>query len=346
MRASLSPEQRIAFDEVAAVESRWLTRVGGQEHARLRAVVQRAFTPRRIAELELATRTYLGEMLAEIAGSGGDIDLMPFAYRLPLMIIGDLLGVPGAERELIHGWSRRIARNLGSYKLDLMLDAHAAYREFTAYIEDAILQRRGVEPESDLLAALVGAEQEQRLTPAEIVSMFIVLLFAGHETTTNLIGTGLAELLRHPRQWSLLTADPGRAPDAVEELLRFVSPIQWNLRQATEPVELRGYQVRAGQDVQIILAAANRDPEVFFRPMELNISRADAARHLAFGFGPHFCLGAALARLEGRIVFETLAARCPDLELAAPQLSWEGTANLRRLSALPVRVGPVGVALP
>jgi cytochrome P450 len=279
-------------------------------------------------------------MLAELPRENDVVDLMPLAYRVPLMIVGDLLGAPAGDREQIHSWSRRIAGNLGTYEVETLLDAHAAYREFSAYVDSLVAGHRGRSGEStDLVSALVGAEEEQRLTTQDLVSMFIVLLFAGHETTSNLISIGLYELLRRRDEWAQLTADPTVAAAAVEELLRFVSPVQWNLRQAMAEVDVRGVRIRAGQDVQVILASANRDPEVFKRPDELDLDRPDAAQHIAFGYGAHFCLGSALARLEGRIVLGTLAARYPELTLATENLEWTGTANLRRLRALPVRLG-------
>jgi cytochrome P450 len=339
-RAELAPADRQAFDEVAAIESKWLTRVGGDEHARLRAAAHRAFTPRRIAELEVIAQAYVDELLADLGGGRDDVvDLMPLAYRVPLAVVCDLLGAPRSDWQQIYGWSRRIAANLGAFRRDTLLDAHAAYREFAAYVDDVLARRGQSGSGSELVAALADAEQDERLTTEELVSMYIVLLFAGHETTTNLIGTGLYELLSAPAQWRALAAEPERARDAVEELLRFVSPIQWNLRQATTATTIGGHPVDAGQDVQVVIASANRDPDVFDDPDELDIGRADVGAHLAFGYGAHFCLGASLARLEGRIALETLARRFPSLELAAEPARWEGSANLRRLARLSVRLG-------
>jgi cytochrome P450 len=184
------------------------------------------------------------------------------------------------------------------------------------------------------------AHEGDRLADQELTAMFVILLFAGHETTTNLIGNGLVELMRHRDQWERLCADPSLVPAAVEELLRWVTPVQWLGRVATEPFELEGVQIEAGQTVFPILAAANRDPAAFRNPERLDISRPDAKNHLALGFGPHFCIGNALARLEGTVAFATLARRFPGLELADEHLGWRGNAMLRGLEALPVRLGP------
>jgi cytochrome P450 len=189
------------------------------------------------------------------------------------------------------------------------------------------------------VTALMQAQEGDRLADQELTAMFVVLLFAGHETTTNLIGIGLVELLRHRDQWERLCADPSLAASATEELLRWVTPVQWLGRVVTEPFELEGVRLERGQSVFPILAAANRDPEAFADPNRLDITRPDARNHLALGFGPHFCIGNALARLEGTVAFGTLARRFPELELAEDELGWRGNAMLRGLTALPVRLG-------
>jgi cytochrome P450 len=219
------------------------------------------------------------------------------------------------------------------------MDAHAAMAEFRHYVEDVVLPERRRRPGTDLVSALMQAHEGERLADQELTAMFVVLLFAGHETTTNLIGNGLVELMRHRDQWELLCADPSLAGNATEELLRWVTPVQWLGRVAMQPFDIDGVRVDAGQTVFPILAAANRDPAAFDEPERLDITRADAKNHLALGFGPHFCIGNALARLEGTIAFSTLAKRFPDIELAEEDLSWRGNAMLRGLSALPMRPG-------
>ena len=169
--------------------------------------------------------------------------------------------------------------------------------------------------------------------------MFIVLLFAGHETTTNLLGTGLLELLRHPDQWALLREDPELAPSAIEELLRWVTPIQWLAPVATQDTELAGQPVGEGDTVVAVLACANRDPDVFARADQLDITRSDSREHLSLGLGPHFCLGASLTRLEGKIVFDTLLRRFPEIALAEETLDWQGSSMFRGLAGLPVELG-------
>ena len=224
-----------------------------------------------------------------------------------------------------------------------MIDAHHAIEEFRAYVGGVIARHRA-DPDagSELVAALLGAEGEEQLSEDELAAMFVVLLFAGHETTTNLISIGLVELLRERDQWELLCRDPSLVPGAVEELLRWVTPVQWEQRLVVEDVELGGALLERGQTVLTMLAGANRDPEVFERADELDITREDARKHLSFGHGPHFCLGASLARLEGEIAFTELTRRFPDIELAVDpgELVFQGAAMMRQLRALPVRLRP------
>ena len=337
IRAGLPPEAQAAFDAIAAFQGLQVSRTEGADHERLRRIAHRAFTPRRIADMEAAIARFRDELLDALPRDDL-VDLMPFAYRLPLLVVCDLLGVPEeGEREAIRQWGNRIARHLGSTDAGLVIDAHRAILEFRAYV-DTVIARHHDDParSSDLVAALLDAEEDERLTDDELAAMFVVLLFAGHETTTNLISIGLLDLLRHPDQWRLLVEDPSVAENAVEELLRRVTPVQWEQRVVVEDMEVGDVGVPRGQTLLTMLAGANRDPDVFERPEELDLQRPDARRHVSFGYGPHFCLGASLARLEGRLAFEALAERFPDMELAADP-AFQGNAMMRQLAALPVR---------
>ena len=343
-RASLADEPRAAFEEVIGFEANFPSRTDGDDHVRLRRIAHRAFTPRRIAELEAATRRYVDEVLSQ-TDPGEAVDGTALAGSVPLMVVGDLLGVPPADRDLIHAWSLRLGAANASTEPAPMLGARAALREFRAYVAEMLAghrRRPDAGASTDLITMLMGAEAQERVTEEELAALFVQLLFAGHETTATLIGAGLLELLRAPDQWRALVADPSLVPGAVEELLRIVSPSQFVSRQATEDVVLAGETIPAGADVLLVLAAANRDPAVFAAPDALDVRREDARRHLAFAIGPHFCLGAALARLEARVTFETLAARYPDMQLAGDDVRWTGSAMLRRLDALPLRLAGRG----
>jgi cytochrome P450 len=260
---------------------------------------------------------------------------------LPLMLICDMLGVPSGDRDLVHGWSTRLGRNRGGTEPAPLVDAAAAMREFRAYVRAMLHEHRASRTLPPLVGALVGAEHEERLSELELTAMFVILLFAGHETTTNLLGIGLVELLRRPDQQRRLTADPSLSAQATEELLRFVSPVQYLGRTALADTTLGGQAIPSGAYVVPVIASANRDPSVFPDGDELDLGRLNAREHLALGFGIHFCLGASLARLEGEVAFAVLARRFPDLALAADpdELAWVGHSMLRRLERVPVQLG-------
>jgi cytochrome P450 len=337
---SLTDEQRQAHREVSAFESLYLSRSDGDQHRRLRTVAHATFTPRRIAAMQSAVERYTTELIAASLQSGEVVDLMPtLAYQLPLMVIADMLGVAPGMRESIHDWSNRLARNRGGDDPIALMDAHAAMAEFRHYVEDEIIPERRASPGTDLVTDLMQAHEGEQLHDQELTAMFVILLFAGHETTTNLIGNGLVELMRHRDQWDLLCDDPGLIPNAVEELLRWVTPVQWLGRVATESFALDGVTIEQGQTVFPVLAAANRDPDAFAAPGRLDVTRADVRNHLALGFGPHFCIGNALARLEGQVAFRTLVSQFPGLHLAEDELTWRGNAMLRGLASLRVRLG-------
>jgi cytochrome P450 len=337
LRSQMTSAQRSAFDELAEFRSLFVVMTDGAAHDRLRRIAHRAFTPRRIAELEAATTRYVTQLLDELAEQD-EPDLMQLSFRLPLMIIGDLLGVPDADRRQIKEWSDTWYEHATTPD-DRIFRSLRAMRDFRAYVEAMLDEHRTAPDVTSLVAALVGAEHDERLTADELAAMFFVLIFAGHETTTNLIGTGTYELLRNRSQWELLRADPARTPQAVEELLRHVSPVQWNNRLALVDVTVGDTTIPAGATVLPSPACANRDERVFEEPDRLDLRRRDAGQHLAFGFGKHFCLGASLARLEAAVAIGALATRFPQLELATDTVTWRGAPSLRGLAALPVRLG-------
>ncbi len=339
IRASLSPEQRRANDEIAEFESLYMSRSDDQQHERLRGSANRVFTPRRIAQTRTMIAAYTGEMLSAMREEDQTDVVAGLAYRLPLMVIGDMLGVPPPDRDQIHLWSAQLGRNRGGDDPEALMVAHRAMHEFRHYVEEILVPLRRRRSGSDLLTALLEAEDDSRLSPVELTAMFVVLLFAGHETTTNLISIGLLELLRHRDQWERLCADPGLAPAAVEELLRWVSPVQFQWRATRAEVVVAGTEIEAGTTVAAVLAAANRDPEVFADADRLDLGRADARQHLALGLGPHFCLGNALARLEATVAFEALASRFPELELVDDEPPFRGNAMMRTPGELRVALG-------
>jgi pimeloyl-[acyl-carrier protein] synthase len=258
------------------------------------------------------------------------------ATQLPAIVIAELLGVPAADRLRFKEWSNDLISVLGNPN-----PTGAAERferglgNLLDYLRDVIARRRRA-PRDDLISGMIVAQEERdALTDAELLATSILLLVAGHETTTNLIGNGLLALLRHPDELARLRAHPELVPSAVEEMLRYDSPVQATVRVTTTTVELGGQAIPPGALVIAMIGAANRDPEVFPEPDRFDVGRADN-RHLSFGFGPHFCLGAPLARLEGEVVFRTLLARYPALRLASDDVRHRLNFALRGLLALPV----------
>jgi cytochrome P450 len=314
------------------------------DHTRLRSLVARAFTPKRIADLRPTAEAITARLLddtAAAAASGGIVDLIgSLAYPLPVRIICALLGVPEADEATFTDWSRALVRSLDPSVLrSAEVDATiaGAERDLAVYLEDLFTFRRSA-PGDDLLSALLAVEADgDRIAPEEVVDLALLLLVAGHETTVNLIGNGVLALLRAPDQLGRLRRSPDLVAAAVDELLRFDSPVQLTQRVATEDLDLAGCRVRAGDEVLLVLGAANRDPLVFAEPNRLDVTR-DARRHVAFGGGIHHCLGAALARLEGQVALSTLLARFPRLELAGHPVR-RPTFTLRGLESLPVVMG-------
>lgn len=304
------------------------------DHTRLRRLVQKAFTPRRIAGMRPRVEEIAGELLEEME-RGTEADLVEaYALPLPITVIGELLGVPAADRPLFHSRGRRLTEGRGERE-----SFHSALEELARYLDGLVAAKRA-DPADDLLSDLVRARDEgDRLTDPELTSMAFLLLFAGHETTVNLIANGVHALLAHPGQLAALRADPSLLPGAVEELLRFEGPVNIaTLRYAAEPLTIGGAEIPAGEFVNVALIGADRDPARFPDPDRLDITR-QAAGHLAFGHGIHHCLGAPLARMEAEIAFSRLLERFPRLRLAEPgaEPGWQQNLRFRGLTALPVR---------
>jgi cytochrome P450 len=305
-------------------------------HTRLRTLVNKAFTPRVIERLRDRVGSILEELLDEVEGKG-EIDVISsVAYPLPVRVICEMLGVPVTDQERIRGWSRKIAPILDPI---VTAEAEAGIEEAESFLQlywDGLIEARRGELRDDLLSELIRAEDEgNRLDHDELRSTCNLLLIAGHETTMNLIGNGLLALLRHPEEAEKLRSNPALARHAVEELLRFDSPVHLTARTATEDVEVGGTMLARGQLAIVALGGVNRDPAQFEEPNRLDVERHPNP-HLAFSAGPHFCVGAGLARLEAQLVFPRVLARFPKIELADPDPEYRETITLRGLKALPV----------
>jgi cytochrome P450 len=321
-------------DVIAAMSSHMLNS-NGSDHTRLRRLVSAAFTRRRIEQLAPRIQQITDE-LCDMMADTAQVELIDaFAYPLPITVICELLGVPAQRRTQFRDLSSITAAREARGDPDAFVTASTA---MVSFLRELVAAKRA-DPTDDLLSSLVavrdGADQ---LSEDELTSMAWLLLVAGHETTVNLIGNGVFALLTHPEQLALLRAQPDRLGAAIEELLRFTGPVQVATpRRTTEPVDINGITIPAGELVIPALLAANSDPTCAAQPDTLDITRTDHP-HLAFGHGIHHCLGAPLARLEGRIALGGLLARFPRLRLAVPpeHLTWRPSVIMHRLDALPV----------
>jgi cytochrome P450 len=328
---------RGAPDFQALVENNLLM-IDGARHRRLRGLVAKAFTPRRVEALRPRAEELVEDLL-ERAAARGEMDVVrDLAQPLPTVVIAELLGVPLADQARFRAWSDDLVELLDPLSgRDGLEPPKRATAEVAEYFRGLLAERRRA-PRDDLLSAMIAAEEEgQSLAEGELVALATLLLAAGNETTTSLIGNAVVLLLRHPGERKRLQDDPSLIPSAVEECLRFESPIQMTDRAVAEPVELGGVRLERGTIVAALLAAANRDPERFPEPDRFDVGRADN-RHLAFGLGNHFCLGASLARLETQVALSVLLRRFPNLEGPPEPPGWKPSIVLRGPTALPVRL--------
>ncbi|MFI1831099.1 cytochrome P450 [Streptomyces sp. NPDC020412] len=313
------------------------------DHTRLRKLVLRAFSARRVSALRPRIEALVDDLLDALPerARDGAVDVVEhFASPLPITVICEMVGVPVADREQWRSWSLDYT-SMDPRRLNSMLG------EISAYIH-ALVRRRRAEPADDLVTGLIQArdEDDDRLTDTELVTMVLTLVVAANETTPSLIASGVWALLTHPEQLAKLRADPELMPGAVQELLRWCGPaIVAKVRYATEDVEVAGTLIRRGEHVQVVPGSANHDPRRFARPDALDVTRdpeADRAPHLGYSRGAHYCLGAGLANLETEIAFARLFARFPGLALAVPEnrLKWKPMPVTRQLAALPVVLGP------
>jgi cytochrome P450 len=307
------------------------------DHTRLRGLVTKAFTARRVEAMRPRIAAVVDGLIDRVAGQGGMDVIADFAHRLPIIVICDMLGIPEEDREQFFHRSRVNGRMIDPVPLsrEEIDAANANTEETNAYFDD-LFERRRREPRDDLTTQLVQAEEAgDRLSAAELRANVALLFAAGHETTANLIGNGLLALHRNPEQWAALQAEPGLIPGAMEELLRYDSSVQMTGRTVQEDLELAGVALPKGAQVVCFLGAANRDPAVFADPDRLDVRR-EKVTPLSFGGGIHFCLGAQLARIEAQEAFAGLLRRLPGMELPerdAP--AWRRSFTLRGLTTLP-----------
>jgi cytochrome P450 len=333
---------RVAPDQTVDESSPWL-RVASDfllfldppDHTRVRELVTSAFTPRAVESWRSRITEIVDELTCELQKKDRADIIADFAYPLPVRVICELLGLPSEYRNDFKTWSRAIAPAFDN-QTQLMSAANAAVSQMVDALTDIVASRRRTLGD-DLLSSLVMASDAgEKLDTDELLANLVLLFFGGHETTVNLIGNGMLALLRHPDQWEALNADPSLARGTVEEALRYDSPVQATSRRANSDLEIEGHHIRAGESVNFIFGAANRDPDVFVDPDTFDITRENAAQHLAFGGGGHYCVGARLARLEGEIAFAALAAALPNARLAVTEPEWREMFILRGMKSLPI----------
>ena len=305
------------------------------EHTRLRGLVSKAFTPRRISGMRPRLEAIVDQLLAP-AMARGSIELMDeFAGPLPATVIGELLGVPPEDHERFRRWSNELFNRMGPAREGGATSAPEAGRALGQYISGIIAARRK-EPKDDLISGMIAAQEERQvLTDAELLSTSLLLLIAGFETTTNLIGNGVLALLRHPEQLERLRADRSLLPSAIEEFLRYDGPAQLVVRTTNEAVELGEEPLPTKAPVMLLLGAANRDPRQFPDPDRFDVARKENA-HVSFGWGVHHCLGAPLARLEAEVAFEALLDRFPTWRVDPAAIARRPNPMLRGLARLPL----------
>ncbi len=307
------------------------------DHTRLRSLANKAFTPRVLEGMRSQVQSTVDRLLDEVQERGRMEVISELAYPLPAIFISEILGVADGDRERFRKWSNDLAAFLGNIRAvsENLGPARQSVAELTDFLRGIVAERRR-EPQDDLLSALVTAEdQGDSFSEDELYSMCILLIFAGHETTTNLIGNGILALLRHPEQLEKLRQQPALIESAVEEIIRYDGPVQSTSRTALEDLQIGDKQIAKGDRISLTLGAANRDPEHFSDPGRFDLERSEG-RHVGFGFGIHFCLGAALARMEGQAAIGAVVSRMLELQLDHGDLEWRDNPVLRGLKALPV----------
>ena len=322
---------------IAQLMTRQMLFMDGAAHARLRGLASMAFTPARVEVLRSHIREIVENLMRPLLRAGHMDVINDVAAPLPAIVTAEMLGVPTSDCDQLKAWSADFAEVLGNFQHnpDRAAQTLKCVEEMSAYFRDAI-RRMKTEPREGLINSFMTAEIDgDRLSEDEIVANCIVTMVGGQETTTNLIGNGVLSLLRNPDQLRRLKNDLTLIPSAVEELLRYESPSQHTARICPEDTELGGKQIRKGQAVIAVMAAGNRDPERFHEPDRLELGRTDN-RHLAFGWASHFCFGAALARIEGQLVFQAIASRTNNLTLEPGPIVWRENLGLRGLTSLPV----------
>jgi cytochrome P450 len=336
---ALPEEQRPEFTELAHLLSLWMLFIDAPAHSRLRKLMNKGFSPVAVESLRQQIEAIVDRMLEPLRHASEAELMHEIAHPLPVRVIAEMLGIPDTMQDQLVQWSDAIATFFGSphRTLEKIRSAHQAVIALTEYFRDVVARRRQ-QKGNDLISLLLKIEEDgEVLTEEELYAQCVMLLFGGHETTRNLIGNGMYTLLRHPEELSKLRERPEMIRTAVEELLRYESPVQNTARIAKEEVEICNVRLSQGEVIAVMLGSANRDPQQFKDPSRLDLSRLNNA-HLAFGAGPHFCIGNQLARLEAQVAILKMTQEFPRMRLTGKPAEWAPNFSLRGLRDLPVAV--------
>lgn len=316
----------------------WMLFRDPPNHTRLRSLVNQAFTPRMIDRLQPRIESIAATLLAPLREQGAFDLINAYAFPLPVIVIAEMLGVPTEDRPLFREWSTAISSTIefGNVAEGTIERGGIMAAQVMDYFRQLVRQRRKA-PQSDVISTMIAAEEAgTRLTEDELLATCVLLLFAGHETTLNLIGNSVSLLLAHPEAERLVRTEPNIMPSAVDEFLRYESPVQLTNRFAAQDVLIHGDQIKRGDNINVFLGAANRDPEIFANPHQLDVLR-HPNRHLAFAAGPHFCIGAPLARMEGEVALSALLSTFAVIEPDYTDVPWRESGVFRGPVSLPVR---------
>lgn len=330
-------ELRDHFQPFVETRSNMMIFTDPPKHTRLRGLVYRAFTPRVVETMEPNIHRVTNDLISKVQETGKMDIIKDLAYPLPIIVVGALIGVPPEDADLLRKWSNDFNRAIGGVvKPELVEVAQNGILEMKDYFGNIVRDRRK-NPREDLISGLVnvGEEDSNKLSEDELIATCLMLTFAGHETTTNLIGNGLHALIKNPDQKIKLQNNPSLINSAVEELLRYDAPVQLTVREAKEDLQIRDKSIRKGERVVLMWGAANRDPERFQNPDKLDITR-QKNQHYSFGHGIHYCLGAPLARTEGQIAINTILQSLPNIQTTTDNLEWRENFSFHGLKSLPV----------
>jgi len=338
-RTTLTTEQRQQLPpdpQLVRMLDQHMLNADGADHTRLRSLINKAFTAQMVNRMQSRVQAIADSLIDRVQEQGAMNLIDDYAFPLPIVVIAELLGVPASDQDRFRVWSDAFLTP--SFTPEGWAKTEQLMLAFTGYLGQVFAARRA-QPKDDLISALIQAEEAgEKLSEEELYAMVILLIVAGHETTVNLIGNATLALLQNPDQLAQLKNNPALMPAAIEEFLRYDGPVERaTMRFAAEDVELGGQLIRRGQPVNVVLAGTGRDPAQFANPDQLDLTRENN-RHLGFGFGVHYCVGAPLARMEGRIALDTLLRRLPNLRLAVPvdTLEWRVTPIIRGAQGLPV----------